>query len=307
MKKAIVTGATGFLGSWLVKELSSSGIEVTAVVRSLHKEAEILAQLENVKIVKCQLSDMERLPEIIEERDIDVFYHLAWAGTSGMERADVRLQLQNVQASCDAVAAASAIGCRKYVNAGSIMEYEAMQYIPSDGSRPGRGSIYSSAKLAADYMSKTVAVSYNLSYINAIISNIYGPGEKSARFVNSTLRKLLSGERACFTHGEQLYDFIYASDAAKAFRLVGEKGEAFGSYYIGSKEPHPLKEFIIKMRDAVDDSIELFFGEVPFEGASLDYGWFDMQKLHAELGFVPETTFEQGIRNTSEWIKGGML
>lgn len=304
MKKAIVTGATGFLGVWLVKELACQGIEVIAVVRSEQSEVGPLTQYDNVRIVVCPLADMASLPTLIEDKNVDVFYHLAWAGTSGVDRADIKLQLGNVQASCDAVKAAAEIGCSKFVNAGSIMEYEAMQYIPMDGSTPGLGSIYSAAKQAADFMAKTLAVSRSMPYVNAIISNIYGAGEKSARFINSTLRRFLNDERAAFTHGEQLYDFIYVSDAARAFYLIGENGKAYTSYYVGNQVPHPLKEFITRIRDVVDNTLELNFGEIPFQGALLLYDEFDMSKLNRELGFVPEISFEQGIEKTIGWIEG---
>jgi len=304
IRKAIVTGATGFLGAWLVRELAERGTEVIAVARCEKSDTAALKQYSGVKIVLCPLEEMAGLPDLVEDRDIDVFYHLAWAGTSGAERGDVNLQLGNVQAACDAVKAAAEMGCSKFVNAGSIMEYEAMQYIPMDGSTPGLGSIYSSAKQAADFMAKTLAVSRSVPYVNAIISNIYGAGEKSERFINTTLEKFLNNERAAFTHGEQLYDFIYISDAAKAFYLIGEKGKACNSYYVGNREPHPLKDFILRMRDAIDSKIELNFGEIPFTGALLKYDEFDMSKLSRELGFVPEISFEQGIEKTVEWIQG---
>jgi len=304
MRKAIVTGATGFLGAWLVRDLAERGTEVIAVARCEKSDTAALERYKGVKIVFCPLEEMESLPDLVEDRDIDVFYHLAWAGTSGAGRGNVRLQLGNVQAACDAVKAAAEMGCSKFVNAGSIMEYETMQYIPMDGSTPGLGSIYGAAKQAADFMAKTLAVSLSVPYVNAIISNIYGLGEKSERFINMTLKKFLDNEKVSFTQGQQLYDFIYISDAAKAFYLIGEKGKSCSSYYVGNLEPHPLKEFIIKMRDAVDNKIELNFGEIPLKGALLKYNEFDMSKLSRELGFIPEVSFEKGIEKTVEWIQG---
>jgi UDP-glucose 4-epimerase len=303
MHKAIVTGATGFVGSWLVKELVSQGVKVIVVVRSEHSHVTFLKQLDNVRIVVCALDEINTLPSIILDHDIDVFYHFAWAGTSGMDRADIQLQLGNVQATCNAVKAASEIGCKKFVNAGSIMEYEAMQYIPADGTTPWLGNIYSTAKQTADFMAKTLAVNLRLNYTNGIISNIYGPGEKSARFVNSTIRKFLNKERPMFTHGEQLYDFIYITDAARAFYLLGESGKPYTSYYIGNPTPLPLKNFIIKIRDVINKDIELTFGEIPFQGALLKYDEFNTNKLFTEFGFKTEVTFEQGIKETVQWIQ----
>lgn len=303
MNTVIVTGATGFVGRWLIKELTSRDVKVIAVIRSRQSDAAFLEQIKNVEIVVCPLNEISTLPHKISKENIDVFYHFAWSGTSGADRADIKLQLENVQATCSAVRAASEIGCKKFVNAGSIMEYEAMQYIPENGSTPALGNIYSIAKQTADFMAKTLAVSLKLSYNNGIISNVYGPGEKSARFINSTIRKFLSKEKTRFTLGDQLYDFIYASDAARAFYLIGERGKPYSSYYIGNTTPKPLKEFIMQIRDGVDKNIELNFGEIPFEGGRLKYTEFDTHKLLDEFGFEPEVAFKQGIANTVKWIQ----
>lgn len=303
MKKVIVTGATGFLGGWLIRELVAKGIEVIAVVRDEKSDITQLQQYDNVRIVICPLKDIARLHLMVSVNDADVFYHFAWAGTSGAERADIDLQLSNVKATCDALRAASELGCTKFINAGSIMAYEAMQYISADSASPGMGNIYSTAKLTADFMAKTLAANLKLQYITCIISNIYGAGEKSARFVNSTIRKFLNKEKASFTDGKQLYDFIYITDAVRAFYQIGENGKPFTSYYIGNPIPQPLKKFILTIRDVVDNETELTFGEIPFQGALLKYNEFDTYKLYHELGFVYEISFEEGIRKTVQWIK----
>ena len=77
MKKAIVTGANGFIGSWLIKELVKNDVEVIAVVRNEKSNIESIANIEGLRIVYCDLNEIQTLPEKIADRDIDVFYHLA--------------------------------------------------------------------------------------------------------------------------------------------------------------------------------------------------------------------------------------
>ena len=81
MRKVIVTGATGFVGSWVTKELLAHGIEVIAVVRENSRNVEKL-QGQNVKIVFCNLNNISGLPQLIEDRDIDTVYHFGWQGVS---------------------------------------------------------------------------------------------------------------------------------------------------------------------------------------------------------------------------------
>lgn len=298
--RAVITGATGFAGKWLVKELLEQNDEVTVVVRDKNNLPD--EWNEKVSVVEASLSQLSGLcADSFSVGSADIFFHMAWAGTSGMERADTSLQLDNVRAACDAVRLAGRLKCKRFVNAGSIMEYEAMQYIPSENAVPGMGNIYSTAKLAADFMAKTVSKQEKIEYINLIISNIYGAGEKSPRFLNTTLRKMLRNEDVALTTGDQLYDFIYVTDAAKAIVFAGKNGRPDSTCYIGNPEQFPLKEFVLRMKKVLQSNSGLLFGAVPFAGASLSYHEFDTRKLE-KMGFAPEVFFEQGVLLTRDWI-----
>ena len=118
-----------------------------------------------------------------------------------------------------------------------------------------------------------------------------------------SLRKLLNDEHCSFSAGNQLYDFIYITDAAKAFVAIGEKGKTNRTYYIGSQNPRLLKEFLIEMRDCVDPNIAIGLGELPFNGVSLSYTEFDINAVKNDTGFVPSIDFKEGINKTIEWLK----
>ncbi len=303
MKKILITGASGFVGRALCENLVSKGIAVIAVVR---KESNIddIVKLPNLSVVYTDLTEYLNLPNIISDRDIEVFYHFAWQGTSGTLRGDYNVQLQNVKSTCDAVEACNEMGIRRFVFASSIMEYEINQLMGTE-EQPGINTLYSSAKLSADYMARAVAGKYGIEYIRGVISNIYGPGELSARLINTSLRKLLKGEHCSFSLGEQLYDFIYVDDAAEAFAKLGEKGHKNKTYYIGSQEPRKLKYFLLEMKDQVDPEIQIGLGEIPFSGQSLSYKEFDLKAVEQDTGFLPQVPFAEGIRKTIAWIKEG--
>lgn len=302
MRKAIVTGANGFVGTAVCKELSERGVEVIAVVRHPDEVVTGIKKLSSIRIVYCDLSDFGGLADVIPDRDIDVLYHFAWVGSAGPLRGDSDVQIKNVQYTCDTVKACAAMGCKRFVFASSIMEYE-IEAVMASESTPGINTLYSSAKVAADYMSRTVAGALGIEYIRAVISNIYGPGELSPRLVNTSIRKLLNGEHCAFSPGEQIYDFIYITDAAKEFAEIGEKGKANKTYYIGSQEPKPLKVFLKELRDSVAPGIEIGLGELPFNGISLTYREFDINAVKEDTGFVPVVSFTEGIKNTAAWIR----
>lgn len=302
MKKAIVTGSNGFIGTALCKALSDDGVSVVAIVRNKDENIDRIKDIPNLRIVYCDLSDFRNLSTYVTDRDVDVLYHLAWVGSAGPLRGDSDVQMNNVRYTCDTVKSCADMGCKRMVFASSIMEYE-IESIMATNTTPGINTLYSSAKLAADYMARTVSGSLGIDYIRAVISNIYGPGELSPRLINTSLRKLLNGEHCAFSAGEQIYDFIYIDDAAKTFVEIAKKGIANRTYYIGSQSPKPLKEFLCEMRDAVDPTIEIGLGELPFSGVSLTYKEFDVNAVKNDTGFVPKVLFKDGIKNTIEWIK----
>ena len=303
MKSAIVTGATGFIGTWLVKELSSNGIKVTAVVRQETKNLIKIKDILNVELVKCDMDQIDKLSDILHGESYDVFYHLAWNGSSGDLRSDYETQLTNVEITLKAMAAAEKLKCTKFVGAGSLMEFESHQVVMKDGIIPTGSNIYSIAKYTAHAMSKTYSSNMEIEHVWAYITNAYGEDEISPRFFNTTIRKMLDRENLDFTEGLQLYDFVHVSDVARAFRLIGEKGKRGCNYCIGSGNPKPLKEFIIKMGHIVDDSLQMNFGAVASTGISLSADIYSIENLKEDTGYEPLISFDEGVNRVLAYMK----
>lgn len=299
MKKALVTGANGFVGSALVRELLANGIEVTALDRDGCNNN----IPEKARFVSHELSESAKLSEIISDRDIDVFYHFAWVGSAGAARADVNLQLDNVKWTVDCLRAAKEMGCKRFVCAGSIMEHETISAAYKQDNKPGLGYIYGSGKLVAHTICASVAADIGIDLVWAKITNAYGVGELSPRFVNTTIRKIIHGEPLEFTSGTQKYDFVYIDDVARAFRLIGENGKPFRHYLIGSSNAKPLREFVLEMKSALAPDREFKFGDVPFTGVSLSIDDYDCSLTEKDTGFKAEISFAEGVRRTMEWLR----
>ena len=227
MKKAIVTGANGFIGKTLVKALLERNYEIVALDIRFD---DVLLNNNSVICVNVLNKVVADLKDEIPQNEYDCFFHLAWAGTSGPARADYEMQLNNVKIACDYIQLCKSIGCKRVIYASSINEMETYEYLQSDDIEPSGGYIYGTGKLAAHLMGETVAKMNGVEFIPVIITNIYGAGEKSARMVYTSINKLIHKERCSFTAGYQTYDFIYITDAINSIIEVSEKGKAFNRY-----------------------------------------------------------------------------
>ena len=141
MEKAIVTGANGFVGTAVCKELAEQGVRVIAIVRHPEEVITGIKDIPEIRIAYSDLSNFGKLADFIPDRDIDVLYHFAWIGSAGPLRGEAEVQMKNVQYTCDIVKACSDIGCKRFVFASSIMEYE-IQAIMATDAPPGINTLY---------------------------------------------------------------------------------------------------------------------------------------------------------------------
>lgn len=303
MKKAIVTGANGFVGSNVCKALSENGVKIYAVVKNADSKISTIENIDNLEIVYCDLANIEKLYDLIPDRDVDVFYHFAWVGSAGDLRCNEEIQLKNALWTAQALKTADKMNCKKFVNAGSITEKETFTAIYTQDSKPFKPYIYGAGKIAARTICKPLANSLNIDLCWAVITNAYGVGEISPRLVNSSIRKVLANEPVQFTSGTQNYDFIYIDDLAKAFVAIGEYGKPNREYVIGSGNARPLKEFLMEMNQAIAPEANFIFGDIPFTGVNLPLEVFDTTDLEQDCHFKPEVSFAEGTKRTMEWIK----
>lgn len=302
MERVIVTGPTGSIGLALITELVKHNIKVMAVCRPDSKRKNRIPKHSDITLVECGLENILELPQMIDKK-VDVFYHFAWDGTFGNSRNDMELQNENIKYTLHAVRAAKALGCAKFVGAGSQAEYGRSNEIlsPNTPTFPENG--YGIAKLCAGQMSRLLCNQLGLEHIWTRILSVYGPYDGKNTMIMSTIYKLLKGEKPALTKGDQLWDYIYSEDAAKAFYLIGERGKNGETYCLGSGKARPLKEYIMELRDVIDSKLALGFGEVPYGEKQIMYLCSDINNLTRDTGFVPKTRFEDGIRKTIQWCK----
>ena len=302
IQRVIITGPTGAIGTALCRLLVERGIQVYAICRPGSPRRKALPESSLLRVVECDASHLVRLPDLLPE-GADAFFHLAWAKTVGAGRNDMPAQIQNIQYTVDACHAAAELGCQVFVGAGSQAEYGRVEGLlkPETPCFPENG--YGMAKLCAGQMSRVECERLGVDHIWIRILSVYGPRDGENSMISSTIRELMLGEVPSLTPGEQLWDYLYADDAASALYLAALKGHNGSVYPLGSGEARPLREYVELLRDTVNPELPLGFGRVSYGPRQIMHLQADISNLQADTGFAPAVTFETGIQNTVAYIR----
>lgn len=292
------------IGAALIKECIKKGIEVYAVIRASSGKKMRLPESEKLHMVDCSLEELEALPQKITEK-CDTFYHIAWGNTGENRNSSTELQSRNIAYTLAAVKTAHALGCRRFIGAGSQAEYGPMDVDKISPDSPVNPTTpYGAAKLASGQLARMLCKELGMECIWPRIFSVYGIYEKETTMVASGLRKMLAGEKTSFTPALQRWDYLFSADAGRAYYLIGEKGKDGAVYCVGSGRAAPLKDYIEIMAE-LTGAEETGIGARPYPAGAVMNLCADISSLTADTGFVPEYTFREGIRETITWLKTG--
>ncbi len=315
MKKAIVTGATGFIGSVFVEHLTQLGIEVLALGRKTFDEVRPRRQrkLRAAQYLQIDMRDISRLPEASaslgwEAGDDCVFFNLAWGGVTQLSDLNVQVQLDNVPSAVDALNAAYAMGCERFVHVGTMEEAFTYRYLELDhnqNSEYNRHIIYSVAKIAAKYALTLKASQLGMDFIYVLHSHVMAPDDDKDSFLQVTLGKFINGEELIFSTGEQLFDVVSASDLVRGYELICEKGLPGKDYWVGSGDPRRLREYVERMYNLYPSGREMQFGKLPYNDVKLTEEDFSIAELAKDTGYTPRVSYEDTVRELHESLTRG--
>lgn len=300
MKKVVITGGSGFIGSWLIKEMLQNEIKVILLVR--RKIADPLYAQENVQQILYHSEEYKNFMKA-ENCDIDAFYHLAWGGVSSEQKNDSQLQMDNIIFSLEMLEYASAIGAKKFIATGTVAEYAFCESIMDVNARQTPNDMYGAAKTATHYMLETKARLIKMPFIWTVIPSTFGEGRKENNIITYTITSLLRGEKPKYGFLLQMWDFLYVGEVVRALRLIGEKGISGKNYGIGSGIFKPLRNYVIDIRDIINPKLELGIGDIPSYSDKVFSSCVSIYDLTKDTGFIPKITFEEGIRRTLPYYK----
>ena len=313
-RSVFVTGASGIVGSWLVRSLLAAGAAVVVLVRDEDPGSEFARSGDNRRVtqVRGSLEDMRLLERALVQYDVEVAFHLgAQTQVRDAQRQPWATLEANVRGTYNVLEAVrrSAGRVRALVVASSDKAYGESLTLPYTEDHPLAGrNIYDASKSAADLLASAYANSYALPVGTARCANIYGGGDVNwDRIVPGTVRSLLRGERPVVrSDGTPRRDYLFVDDAVAGYLSLGaalmdrrEHGEAFN---FGCGEPVAVLDLVEEIGRAVGrtDLAPIVKSDAPHE---IPAQWLDSTKARARLGWAPAFPLREGLRRTVEWYR----
>lgn len=293
--RCLVTGASGHLGSHLTELLVREGAEVTALCREgsdLWRLKDVLGRVNVLR--RARASEIKRAaPEAV--------FHLAWRGVAGDSRDAPEQLTVNVAATLELCQIVVESGCRVFVGLGSQAEYGPHDAVLTEETPARPVTAYGVAKLCAGMMTAKLCGLAGVRHVWLRLLSTYGPKDDERHLIPAVILSLLKGERPRLTAGEQTWDYLYVEDAARAVLGVAVNPGGRGVFNLGSGRAATVRAVAERLRDLIDPSMGLGFGEVPYAPGQLMRLETSIERLRRATGWEPRVNLDEGLRRTVDW------
>lgn len=294
-KDVIVTGATSFIGIALIRELYDRKMGVTAVVRPGSRRMPLLLKLfPGLRVVECELWNLEQAE--LPEKEYRTLYHIGWSSDFENSRYNLKGQLRNVEYCAAAVRLAARHHCTDFLCVGSQAECGVVSEPLNAETSENPMTAYAEAKCAAYDRTRRLCAEEGMRQFWPRLLSAYGPYDRASTMIMSCVQACREKRVLELTPAEQIWDYIYVSDVAKALLAITEKGEPGKRYALGSGAGRPLKDYIIQISEMMGFSdLRKGIGKKEYASNQVMYLVADIEELTRETGFVPKVGFDQGI------------
>lgn len=314
-RKAVVTGADGFIGSHLAEALVGRGAEVTAL--ALYNSHDSLGWLDelsrpvrrSMRVVRGDIRDPQQMTALSKGQEV-VFHLAALISIPYSYEAPSSYVQTNVQGTVNVLNGALAAGVSRFIQTSTSETYGTAQSTPITEDHPLRGqSPYSASKIGADMMAESFALSYQLPVTILRPFNTYGPRQSERAVISTVIRQVLDTNCESLNLGDlrPARDFNYTSDTVEAFIKVAERDDLpLGAIFnVGSGRMVTIGETVemIKEITGCTKPVVQDRQRIRPEMSEVMSLMADSSKLRAATGWAPSVGLEDGLRYTIEWWK----
>ena len=308
----LVTGATGFLGGWLLSLLREAGAGVVALVRDSVVQDHLWpsARIDGATCVQGSLEDLALLERVLNEHEISTVMHVgAQAIVPLANRNPIATFESNIRGTYNLLEA-----CRRspwvkaVVVASSDKAYGEQSELPTPEEAPLLARHpYDISKACADMITLGYAETYGLPACVTRCGNLYGPGDRNwSRIVPGTIRSIIDGTRPVVrSDGSPVRDYLYVGDAAAAYLALAGAihagrvgGEAFN---ISDESPVSVLDLVGEILEAAGSSLEPLVESSATSEISRQF--LSAGRARQCLGWKPATSRAEGLGRTVSWYR----
>lgn len=267
MQKAIILGASGYIGKALVKELLQSNIEVVCLLkqnqdiqgneRQKNSHKWLLKTKKDSKLLQIIYFDNLKNDINIESSNKELaFYNLAWRGKNRLNDGGIKEQINNVILTGETIKLAKKLGCKKFINVSSQEQTIFESYLQNKWQNEPYTSnaiFYSGAKFAAFELGKLTAYLEKIDFINTKFSIPLDSNLSSNSFVASNFKKILKGIDYEVPKNTQECEIINLNELALALKIAGQKGKNNADYYLGNGVTQTLENYFLEFKNILEN------------------------------------------------------
>jgi nucleoside-diphosphate-sugar epimerase len=299
--RLLLTGATGFLGSAVLRRLLADESHAIAVLIRPRSDCWRIADLmSRVTPIEGTMETLAAAAPAIARFGPEGVVHLAWAGVSNRARNDPE-QTNNLHNSLKLLRLSHRAGARHWLGLGSQAEYGPHAGPIREDAITRPTTLYGVTKLCCCLLTERLCAGWGLRFVWLRLFSAYGPGDHPAWMLPSLITGLLRGERPALTAGEQRWDYIYVTDAAEAVYQAAVSPKAAGVYNLGSGQVRTIRHIAERIREQIDPNLPLGFGEVPYRPDQVMHLQANIERLRQDLGWFPRVPLDLGLKQTVAW------
>jgi nucleoside-diphosphate-sugar epimerase len=303
-QRVLITGANGFIGSHVVERLVKEKAEVSVIVRESSDLWRLDEFQKNIDIYKTDLRNLDLLSKTVMQIKPDYIFHCGAYGVDGRQKDFFEAAQANIFGTMNLIHSLKNIGCKKFINVGTCMEYGNKQKIIQEDALLEPDSIYGSTKASATIIAHQMAVNYDIDLVTLRPFGVFGEKEGSHKFFPYIILSMLEDKQVNLTPCEQYRDYCYIENVVDGFVLASQNNATKnGIYNIASGDIHKLKYFVDMINNEMPSSKLPNYGALPYRENEVWRQQPDISKIRNHIKWEPKISLQEGIAKTITWYK----